>query len=126
MVKHERTKITWKATRGKREEEHLILGYVGRNPNQYAGTMESVRVAVGENLKDKKAPQFLDVRNWVDSEKYTGPSRSGGVRLERHILLELLSMLPDIKKAMEIDDDEILDAIDERKAALTKPKEEKE
>lgn len=123
MVKHERTKTIWKATRGKREEEHLILGYVGRNPNQYAGTMESVRVTVGENLKDKKAPLFLDVRNWVESDKYTGPGRSGGVRLERHILLELLSMLPEIKKAMEIDDDEILDEIDERKAALAEQKE---
>ncbi len=124
MVRHERTKTTWKATRGKREEEHLILGHVGRNPNQYAGTMESVRVTVGENLKDKKAPMFLDIRNWVESEKYTGPSRTGGVRLERHILVELLSMLPEIKEAMEIDDDEILDKIDERKAALAEQKEE--
>ena len=124
MVRHERTKTTWKATRGKREEEHLILGYVDCNPNAYTGARESVRVTVGEDLKKKDAPMFLDIRNWVESPKYTGPSRTGGVRLDRHIVLELLSMLPEIKKAMEIDDDEILDKIDERKAALSKQKEE--
>lgn len=123
MVKHEKTRTIWKATRGKREEEHLIFGYVGRNPNAYVGSMESVRVTVGENLKDKKAPLFLDIRNWVESEKYTGPGRTGGVRLERHILIEFLSMLPEIKEELEIDDDEILDAMDVRKAALSKPKE---
>lgn len=123
MVKHERTRTTWKATRGKREEEHLILGHINRNPNPYVGSMESVRVTVGEDLKKKEAPMFLDIRNWVESTKYTGPSRTGGVRLDRHIVLELLSMLPEIKKAMGIDDDEILDAIDERKTALSKQKE---
>lgn len=123
MVRHERTKTIWKATRGKREEEHLILGHINRNPNPYAGTMESVRVTVGEDLKKKDAPMFLDIRNWVESEKYTGPSRTGGVRLDRHIFIEFLSMLPEIKKAMEIDDDEILNEIDERKAALAEQKE---
>lgn len=123
MVKHERTKTTWKARRGDREESHLILGTVARNPNSYTGAMESIRVVVGENLKKEEAPMFVDVRNWVESDKYTGPSKSGGIRLDRHHLLEFLSMLPEIKKAMEIDNDDIQAEIDERKEALSESEE---
>ena len=124
MVRHERTKTTWKATRGEREESHLILGHVACNPNAYTEAMESVRVVVGENTKKKDAPMFVDIRNWAASEKYTGPRKAGGIRLDRHHLLEFLSMLPEIKKAMEIEEDEIQNEIDERKEALTKSKEE--
>lgn len=123
MVKHERTEITWTAKRGKREEAHLVLGHISRNPNVYVGSMESIRIVVGRDLKEENVPMFLDIRKWVESEKYTGPGRAGGVRMERHHLLEFLSMLPEIKKAMEIDDDEIQDEIDERKAALAEQKE---
>lgn len=122
MVKHERTKTTWKAKRGDREESHLILGHVARNPNSYTGAMESIRVVTGENTKTED--QFVDIRNWVESEKYTGPSKAGGIRLARHHLIELLSMLPEIKEAMEIDDDDIVEEIDERKKALSESKEE--
>ncbi len=122
MVRHERTKTTWKATKGTREESHLILGHVAVNPNSYTGAMESVRVTVGEDLKKKDAPKFVDIRKWVESERYTGPGKSGGVRLDRHHLLELLSMLPEIKKAMEIEDDEIQSEIDDRKEALAEQK----
>lgn len=120
MVKHERTKTTWTNKSGKREESHTILGYVARNPNAYTGSMESVRVVVGESTKDESAPMFMDIRTWVESEKYTGPSRSGGVRLDRHYLIEFLSMLPEIKEAMEIEDREIEEEIEERKKALAK------
>ena len=123
MVRHERTNTTWKAKRGDREEAHLVLGHIGCNPNAYTGANESVRVTIGENLKKKEAEAFVDIRRWVESENYTGPSKSGGVRLDRHIFLEFLSMLPEIKEALEIDEDEILDEIDERKAALAKQKE---
>lgn len=123
MVRHERTDTIWKAKRGEREEAHLILGHIGCNPNAYTGANESVRVVIGEDLKKKEAEIFVDVRRWVESENYTGPSKSGGVRLDRHVFLEFLSMLPEIKAAMEIDDDEIQNEIDERKAALAKQKE---
>jgi len=121
MVRHERTKATWEAKRGNRKEEHLILGHVALNPNAYTGSMESVRVVVGENSEKENMPMFIDIRNWVESDKYTGPSKSGGVRLDRHHLIELLSMLPEIKKAMDINKNEILDEIDERKEALDGP-----
>lgn len=123
MVRHERTQTTWKATRGNREESHLILGHVRSSPNPYSGALESVRIVVGEDLNKEKAPLFVDFRNWVQSEKYIGPSKAGGIRLDRHNFIELLSMLPEIKEAMEISKDEILDEIDERKEALAKQKE---
>lgn len=123
MVKHLREKTNWKAQRGNREESHLILGHVARNPNSYTGSMESTRVVVGEDLKNEKAEMFVDIRNWVESEKYTGPSKSGGVRLERHQFIELLSMLPEIKEALEIDDDDIANEIEEREEALAEAKE---
>lgn len=124
MVRHERTKTTWKATRGEREESHLILGHVACNPNAYTEAMESVRIVVGENTKKKDAPMFVDIRSWAASDKYTGPRKAGGVRLDRHHFLEFLSMLPEIKKAMEIEDDEIQSEIEERKEALAESKEE--
>lgn len=120
MVKHERTKVTWKSKRGNREESHLILGHVARNPNAFTGAMESIRVTVGENTKKENEPMFVDVRNWVESKRYTGPSKSGGVRLARHHLVELLSMLPEIKKAMEINPDEVQNEIEARTEALSK------
>ena len=123
MVRHERTIANWKAKKGYREEKHLVLGHVALNPNAFSGCLDSVRVIVGEDLKKESVPMFLDIRNWVQSEKYTGPGRRGGVRLDRHHLIELLSMLPEIKEAMEIDDNEILNEIDERKEALNKQKE---
>jgi hypothetical protein len=43
--------------------------------------------------------------------------------MERHVFLEFLSMLLEIKEALEIDEDEILNEIDERKEALAKQKE---
>jgi len=121
MVRHERTETTWESKRGNRKEKHLILGHVALNPNAFTGAMESVRVVIGENLNKESIPIFVDVRNWVESDKYTGPSKSGGVRLDRHHLIEFLSMLPDIKKAMNINEDEILNEIDERKEALDGP-----
>jgi hypothetical protein len=123
MVRHEQTTTNWKAKRGYREEKHLILGHVALNPNAFSGALESVRVIVGEDLKKENAPMFVDLRNWVQSDKYTGPSKKGGIRLDRHHLIELLSMLPEIKEAMEINDNEILNEIDERKAALDEQKE---
>jgi len=123
MVRHKRTEITWESKRGNRKEKHLVLGHVALNPNAYTGSMESVRVVIGENLNKESMPVFIDIRNWVESDTYTGPSKSGGVRLDRHHLIELLSMLPDIKKAMNINEDEILNEIDERKEALDGPEE---
>lgn len=125
MVKHLREKTNWKSSKGNRDEAHLILGYVGRNPNPFSGAMESTRVVVvTNNNKKNEGPDAIDIRNWVESEKYTGPSKSGGLRLERHELIELLSMLPEIKEALEIDDDDIASEIEEREEALAGAKEE--
>lgn len=125
MVKHLRENTNWKSSRGKRDETHLILGYAARNPNPFTGAMDSVRVVlVTDNNKEKDGPTAIDIRNWVESEKYTGPSKSGGVRLERHQLTEILAMLPEIKEALEIDDDDIANEIEERKEALASSKEE--
>lgn len=119
MIKHLREKTNWKSPRGKRDETHLILGYAARNPNAYTGAMESVRiVVVTNNNKEKEGPSAVDIRNWVESERYTGPGKSGGLRLERHHVIELLSILPEIKEELEISDDEIQNEIDERKEAL--------
>jgi len=124
MVKHLRENTNWKSSRGKRDETHLILGYVGRDSNPYTGSMESTRVViVTNNNKKDEGPSAVDIRNWVESEKYTGPSKSGGLRLERYQLIELLSMLPEIKEALEIDDADIKNEIEEREEALAEAKE---
>lgn len=125
MIKHLKEKTNWKSTRGKRDEEHMILGYAARNPNPYTSSMESVRVVVvTNNLKKEEGPIALDMRNWVESERYTGPSKAGGLRLERHQLIEFLSILPEIKEALEITDEEIQEEIAEREEALSGSKEE--
>lgn len=117
MVKHTVEKTIWK------KENHTILGYVGQNPNAYTSAMESVRVVVFEK-EGNENDCGVDIRNWVESEKYTGPSRNGGVRLQRHNIIEFLAMLPEIKETLEISDEEIQDEIEAREAALnpkTKP-----
>ncbi len=125
MVKHLNKTTNWHSARGKRDETHLILGYVARDPNPYTGAMDSVRIVlVTDNTKKKEGPTAIDIRNWVESKSYTGPSKTGGVRLERYHLTEILSMLPEIKKALEITEEEIQEEIDERKAALAELKEE--
>ena len=121
MVRHIREKATWTSKRGNKTESHTILGHAAMKPNAYAGSMESIRVTLAEN--EKTDDRYLDVRNWVESKNYTGPVKSWGMRLERHHLIEILSMLPEIKEFLDIEDGDVQDEIEERKVALEKGEE---
>ena len=96
----------------------ITLGYIAQKPNVYTGSMESVKVTFIEGEKSDS----LDLRKFVESEQFTGLTKQG-IRLERHHLIEFLAILPEIKKRMEIEDDDtdVLDAIEERQKALAKP-----
>jgi hypothetical protein len=107
-------------------ESQLVLGYLSKNPNVFAGSMESIRVTLCTSKKKKNGKEVedtsVDIRRHVASDSFTGVTKQG-FRLSRQGVVELLSIMPEIREALEIDEEDIKAEIEERNNALTKKKE---